>query len=196
MSDKTLTAPSLAGVGECPPARGPRRAAFLDRDGVLNVDHGYVHAPHQVEWVAGAKAAVKAPQRRGLLRVRRHQSGRRRQRALRGGGDRSAPSLDGGGARRRGRLDRRLALLSVSSRRKRRGLPRVAPLAQAKPRHDPRSSRALADRARGAASSSATRSATSRPRRRPASRAISSKAATWRLSCGSLPRAGARRSVD
>jgi D-glycero-D-manno-heptose 1,7-bisphosphate phosphatase len=40
-------------------ARGRRPAAFLDRDGVLNVDHGYVHAPDQVEWVPGAKQAVK-----------------------------------------------------------------------------------------------------------------------------------------
>ncbi len=32
---------------------------FLGRDGVLNIDHGYVHAPEQVEWVRGAKEAVK-----------------------------------------------------------------------------------------------------------------------------------------
>ena len=31
----------------------PRRALFLDRDGVINIDHGYVHAPAQVEWVDG-----------------------------------------------------------------------------------------------------------------------------------------------
>ena len=36
-----------------------RPAVFFDRDGVLNLDHGYVHAPHQVEWVRGAKEAVK-----------------------------------------------------------------------------------------------------------------------------------------
>lgn len=41
-------------------ARNRRRpAVFFDRDGVLNIDHGYIHAPHQVEWVRGAKAAVK-----------------------------------------------------------------------------------------------------------------------------------------
>jgi len=39
--------------------KGRRRAVFLDRDGVLNLDHGYVHAPHQVDWTPGAKAAVK-----------------------------------------------------------------------------------------------------------------------------------------
>ena len=38
----------------------PRRpAAFLDRDGVLNVDHGYVHRPEQLEWVAGAPESVR-----------------------------------------------------------------------------------------------------------------------------------------
>lgn len=36
-----------------------RPAAFLDRDGVLNVDHGYVHAVENLEWIAGAPQAVK-----------------------------------------------------------------------------------------------------------------------------------------
>ena len=31
-----------------------RPAAFLDRDGVLNVDRGYTHRPEQLEWIAGA----------------------------------------------------------------------------------------------------------------------------------------------
>jgi D,D-heptose 1,7-bisphosphate phosphatase len=35
-----------------------RPAAFLDRDGVINVDHGYIHRPDQVEWVSGAREAV------------------------------------------------------------------------------------------------------------------------------------------
>lgn len=30
-----------------------RPALFLDRDGVINVDHGYVHKPEQVDWVPG-----------------------------------------------------------------------------------------------------------------------------------------------
>jgi D,D-heptose 1,7-bisphosphate phosphatase len=30
-----------------------RRVLFLDRDGVINVDHGYVHRPEQTEWVEG-----------------------------------------------------------------------------------------------------------------------------------------------
>ena len=36
-----------------------RPAAFFDRDGVLNVDHGYVHRPEQLEWVAGAPESVR-----------------------------------------------------------------------------------------------------------------------------------------
>jgi len=36
-----------------------RPAVFLDRDGVLNVDHGYVHRPEQVEWIPGAIETVR-----------------------------------------------------------------------------------------------------------------------------------------
>lgn len=35
-----------------------RPAAFFDRDGVLNVDHGYVHEIDQLEWVSGAPQVV------------------------------------------------------------------------------------------------------------------------------------------
>jgi D-glycero-D-manno-heptose 1,7-bisphosphate phosphatase len=35
-----------------------RPAAFLDRDGVINVDHGYIHRADQVEWISGAREAV------------------------------------------------------------------------------------------------------------------------------------------
>lgn len=53
---------SFAGFG-APDGLAPSRrrpAVFFDRDGVLNIDRGYVHASHQVEWVEGAKEAVKA----------------------------------------------------------------------------------------------------------------------------------------
>jgi D-glycero-D-manno-heptose 1,7-bisphosphate phosphatase len=33
--------------------------AFLDRDGVLNVDHGYVHQIERLEWIDGAPDAVR-----------------------------------------------------------------------------------------------------------------------------------------
>jgi D-glycero-D-manno-heptose 1,7-bisphosphate phosphatase len=37
-----------------------RPAVFLDRDGVLNVDHGYVARHEAFQWIEGAPAAVKA----------------------------------------------------------------------------------------------------------------------------------------
>ncbi|MBR0843882.1 HAD family hydrolase [Bradyrhizobium liaoningense] len=37
-----------------------RPAVFLDRDGVLNEDTGYVFDPAKLKWIEGAQAAVKA----------------------------------------------------------------------------------------------------------------------------------------
>ena len=34
------------------------KVAFLDRDGTLNIDYGYVHKPEDVELVSGAKQAL------------------------------------------------------------------------------------------------------------------------------------------
>lgn len=42
-----------------PTSPAPRPAAFLDRDGVLNVDHGYAHRADQIKWVAEAPEAVR-----------------------------------------------------------------------------------------------------------------------------------------
>ena len=42
------------------PERKIRPAVFLDRDGVLNVDRGYVGYRESFQWIPGAQAAVKA----------------------------------------------------------------------------------------------------------------------------------------
>lgn len=42
-------------------------AVFLDRDGVLNVDYGYVHRPEDFTWVDGAPEAVKWLNDQGYL---------------------------------------------------------------------------------------------------------------------------------
>lgn len=50
---------TLAAADVLAPEARRRPAVFFDRDGVLNVDHGYVHRPDQVDWVPGAREAVK-----------------------------------------------------------------------------------------------------------------------------------------
>jgi D,D-heptose 1,7-bisphosphate phosphatase len=44
-----------------------RGAVFFDRDGVLNVDHGYTHRWEDFDWIEGAVEAVKAVNDRGLF---------------------------------------------------------------------------------------------------------------------------------
>ena len=41
-----------------PSDSAPRPALFLDRDGVLNEDKGYVHRWDDFHWIPGAKAAI------------------------------------------------------------------------------------------------------------------------------------------
>ena len=53
--------PDIAGAGR------PRKAAFLDRDGVLNVDRGYVHRIADLQWIDGAQAAVRRLNDAGYL---------------------------------------------------------------------------------------------------------------------------------
>ncbi len=43
-----------------PPPSPLRPAVFLDRDGVLNHDRGFVHAREHFRWIDGAREAVKA----------------------------------------------------------------------------------------------------------------------------------------
>lgn len=44
-------------------------AVFLDRDGVINVDHGYVHDEHDFEFVEGVFEATKMLKEMGYLLV-------------------------------------------------------------------------------------------------------------------------------
>lgn len=53
-----------------------RRAVFLDRDGVLNEDNGYVSRPEEFAWLPGVMHALRALQRAGwALVVATNQSG-------------------------------------------------------------------------------------------------------------------------
>ncbi|WP_411288535.1 D-glycero-alpha-D-manno-heptose-1,7-bisphosphate 7-phosphatase [Phenylobacterium sp.] len=54
---------------ETPPDSQARPALFLDRDGVLNEDRGYVHRWEDFRWIAGAREAVVAFNRAGWLVV-------------------------------------------------------------------------------------------------------------------------------
>lgn len=48
---------------------GPHRALFLDRDGVINVNHGYVHTPEQTDWVPGIFDLARAARAVGYVLV-------------------------------------------------------------------------------------------------------------------------------
>ena len=41
------------GHAAVPATGGPGKLLFLDRDGVINVNHGYVHTAEQTDWVPG-----------------------------------------------------------------------------------------------------------------------------------------------
>ncbi len=46
-----------------------RRAVIFDRDGVLNVDHGYVFEPDKFEWLPGATRAIRRCNEAGVLAI-------------------------------------------------------------------------------------------------------------------------------
>jgi D-glycero-D-manno-heptose 1,7-bisphosphate phosphatase len=46
-----------------------RRALFLDRDGVINIDHGYVHRPEEFVFVPGILELMRDAQERGYLPI-------------------------------------------------------------------------------------------------------------------------------
>ena len=50
-------------------ALSPRNALFLDRDGVINVNHGYVHTPANTDWVPGIFELVADAHARGYLPI-------------------------------------------------------------------------------------------------------------------------------
>jgi len=60
------TPESFAAAGELIRQNKKRPAVFLDRDGVLNVDHAYVHRIEDFEWIPGAVDAVKLANDRGF----------------------------------------------------------------------------------------------------------------------------------
>lgn len=47
----------------------PRKALLLDRDGVVNVDHGYVHSPQTTDWMPGIFEICRNARRAGFLLV-------------------------------------------------------------------------------------------------------------------------------
>lgn len=47
----------------------PRKALFLDRDGVINIDHGYVCRPEDTDWMPGIFELCAKARRAGYLLV-------------------------------------------------------------------------------------------------------------------------------
>lgn len=58
-----VDAASLAALTRC----SARAALFLDRDGVVNVDHGYVHTEQGTEWVPGVFDLAAAANAAGMV---------------------------------------------------------------------------------------------------------------------------------
>lgn len=56
---QAATSPAHDLAANDPIARLRRRSLFLDRDGVLNIDHGYIGSRDRFEWVDGALDAIR-----------------------------------------------------------------------------------------------------------------------------------------
>ena len=115
------------------PAHLRRPALFLDRDGVCNVDHGWVGTRERFEWMPGAVEAIRSAHRRGChVFLVTNQSGVAR--GLYSEADVQALHrwmLGAAGRRDAGRR----ALLSVPSRCRAAELPAGPSLAQTGTRH-------------------------------------------------------------
>lgn len=59
MLEPVSSAGSLIGASPNPPIPLHRPAALLDRDGVLNVDHGHVGTRERFDWIPGALDAIR-----------------------------------------------------------------------------------------------------------------------------------------
>lgn len=51
------------------PQGAARKALFLDRDGVININHGYVHSAEQTQWVPGIFALCGAARDAGYALI-------------------------------------------------------------------------------------------------------------------------------
>jgi len=51
------------------PPKPPRKAAFLDRDGVININTHFLHRPEDCRWTAGAHEAIRRLRSAGYLVV-------------------------------------------------------------------------------------------------------------------------------
>lgn len=60
---------TLAEAQTTVPAWRCKPALLMDRDGVINVDYGYVHTPEQFCWIPGAPEAIKAANDAGWLTI-------------------------------------------------------------------------------------------------------------------------------
>lgn len=67
--DPRLELVRVQGPGEPKLHGNGRKALFLDRDGVINVNHGYVHSPEKTQWVAGIFELCLAAHAAGFLLV-------------------------------------------------------------------------------------------------------------------------------